>query len=124
MYRFFRDEVEFCLTRHYFLKPIGEHTALERQSQPASLLSTLPSWDELTAVDVQNRWVLQVKAHVVQDNQPDEIRKVQDHLLAIRNELDGVFNFRSIDRKVHDTRVAQQPQGIQALPQRVTVGTV
>ena len=124
MYRFFRDEVEFCLTRHYFLKPIGEHTALERQSQPASLLSTLPAWNELTAVDVQNRWVLQVKAHVVQDNQPDEIRKVQDHLLAIRNELDGVFNFRSIDRKVHDTRVAQQPQGIQALPQRVTVGTV
>jgi mediator of RNA polymerase II transcription subunit 18 len=124
MYRFFRDEVEFCLTRHYLLKPITEYAPLGRQGQPAVPLSTLPSWKELTSMDLQDRWVLQVKAHVVQDNHPDEIRKAQDQLLAIRTELDGVFNFKSIDRKVHDTRVAQQPQGIQQLPQRVTVGTV
>ncbi|KAI9155497.1 Mediator of RNA polymerase II transcription subunit 18 [Paramyrothecium foliicola] len=125
MYRFFRDEVEFCLTRHYFVKPLSEYTSLEaRQGQQPTPLASLPAWEELTPVDMQSRWVLQVKVHVAQDNHPDEIRKAQDNLLAIRGELDGVFNFRSIDRKVHDTRIAQQPQGIQALPQRVTVGTI
>jgi mediator of RNA polymerase II transcription subunit 18 len=65
-----------------------------------------------------------VKAHVLQDNKPDEIRKAQDQLLSIRGELDGVFDFRAIDRKVHDTRVAQQQQGVQVLPQKVTLGKV
>lgn len=71
---------------------------------------------------MQNRWILQARIHVLQDNKPDELRKAQDQLMAIRNELDGVFEFRNIDRKVHDTRVAQQPQGVQALPQKVRIG--
>lgn len=71
---------------------------------------------------MEKRWFLLVKAHVLQDNKPDEIRKAQDQLLGIRGELDGVFDFKGIDRKVHDTRVAQQQQGIQALPQKVMLG--
>lgn len=71
---------------------------------------------------MQNRWVLQVKSHVLQDNKPDEIRKAQDNLQSIRGELEGAFDFRSIDRKVHDTRMALQQQGIQALPQKVMLG--
>jgi mediator of RNA polymerase II transcription subunit 18, fungi type len=71
---------------------------------------------------MEKRWFLFVKVHVLQDNKPDEIRKAQDLLLGIRNELDGVFDFKGIDRKVHDTRVAQQQQGIQALPQKVMLG--
>lgn len=76
----------------------------------------------MTPVDKEKRWFLHVKAHVLQDNKPDEIRKAQDQLLAIRAELDGVFDFRLIDRKVHDTRIAQQPMGTQALPQIQKVG--
>jgi mediator of RNA polymerase II transcription subunit 18 len=66
--------------------------------------------------------VLQVKAHVLQDNKPDEIRKAQDRLMAIRGELDGVFDFKTIDRKVHDTRVALQQPGVRVLPQKVKLG--
>jgi mediator of RNA polymerase II transcription subunit 18 len=36
--------------------------------------------------------------------------------------LEGAFDFKTIDRKVHDTRIAQQQQGIQALPQKVILG--
>lgn len=123
MYRFFRDEVEFCLTRQYFLRAIHDYAPLEaRQHQPSEPLSTLPAWESLTPVDMQNRWILQVKAHVLQDNKPDDIRKAQDQLASIRVELEGSFDFKTIDRKVHDTRVATQQQGIQALPQKVMLG--
>ncbi|KND89012.1 Mediator of RNA polymerase II transcription subunit 18 [Tolypocladium ophioglossoides CBS 100239] len=123
VYRFFRDQIEFCLTRQYFLKAIHDYTPLEsRQHQPPEPLSTLPAWDSLTPVDMQNRWILQVKIHVLQDNKPDEIRKAQDQLASICGELEGSFDFKTIDRKVHDTRVAMQQQGIQALPQKVMLG--
>ncbi|KJZ79701.1 hypothetical protein HIM_01170 [Hirsutella minnesotensis 3608] len=122
-YRFFRDEIEFRLTKHYFVQQITEYTPLESRSQPSpGPCATLPAWDALTPVDMQGRWILQVKAHVLQDNKPDEIRKVQDRLMSIRSELEGAFDFKPIDRKVHDTRVALQQQGIQALPQKVILG--
>ncbi|TWU78435.1 hypothetical protein ED733_008848 [Metarhizium rileyi] len=122
-YRFFREEIEFCLTRQYFLRPIGDYTPLESGGgQQPSPLTSLPVWDAVTPVDMQNRWILLVKSHVVQDNKPDEIRIAQDRLLSIRGELEGAFDFKIIDRKVHDTRIAQQQQGIQALPQKVMLG--
>ncbi|GJN73487.1 hypothetical protein PLICBS_007565 [Purpureocillium lilacinum] len=123
LYRFFRDDIEFCLSRQYFLKRINDYMPLgPTQHNTTEPLQTLPAWDALTPMDGQNRWVLQIKAHVLQDNKPDEIRKAQDQLMAIRGELDGVFDFKTIDRKVHDTRLAMQQQGIQALPQRVMLG--
>lgn len=121
-YRFFRDEVEFCLTKHYLVRPIGDYTPLETRTQAPVPLESLPSWDNLTPVDQQLRWTLQVKTHVLQDNKPDDIRKAQDQLMAIRAELEGVFDFKPVDRKVYDTRVALQQQGIQALPQKMMLG--
>lgn len=123
MYRFFRDDVEFCLTRHYFVGPLEDYVPLAAKSAPPTEpKSALPAWESLTRVDSQNRWILQVKAHVVQDNKPDEIKKAQDQLLKFRTDLEGVFDFKVIDRKVHDTRVVMQQQGVQVLPQKVLLG--
>lgn len=122
VFRFYRDEIEFCLVRHYFLQPLESYVSMETKQQPSFPLDVLPSWEALTPVDQQKRWFLHVKAHVMQDNKPDEIRKAQDQLLAVRRELEGVFDFRGIDRKVHDTRVMLQAQGVQQLPQKVTIG--
>ncbi|KAF7558426.1 hypothetical protein G7046_g5746 [Stylonectria norvegica] len=122
VYHFFREEVEFCLVRDYFSRPLEDYVPLEQKTQPAVPSATLPAWEDLTPIDLEKRWYLFVKIHVLQDDKPDELRKAQDQLLAIRDELDGVIEFLSIDRKVHDTRVAQQQQGIQALPQKVTIG--
>ncbi|KAH7261759.1 mediator complex, subunit Med18 [Fusarium tricinctum] len=122
VFRFYRDEIEFCLVRHYFLQPLEGYVPMETKQQPSFPLDVLPSWEALTPVDQQKRWFLHVKAHVMQDNKPDEIRKAQDQLLAVRRELEGVFDFRGIDRKVHDTRVMPQAQGVQQLPQKVTIG--
>ncbi|KAL6812093.1 mediator complex, subunit Med18 [Trichoderma sp. SZMC 28015] len=123
MYRFFRDDVEFCLTRHYFVGPLEDYVPLAaKTAPPTEPKPTLPAWESLTRVDSQNRWILQVKAHVVQDNKPDEIKKAQDQLLKFRTDLEGVFDFKVIDRKVHDTRVVMQQQGVQVLPQKVLLG--
>lgn len=103
------------------MKPVDDYIPFEARTVQASPLQSLPSWDAFTPLDMQQRWFLQVKVHVLQDNKPDEIRKAQDQLLAIRAELDGVFDFKAIDRKVHDTRVTPQQQGIQQLPQKLVV---
>ena len=109
--------------RQLLCRSLKDHTPLDpRQSQANVPLSTLPSWESITPVDMQDRWFLQVKVHVLQDNKPEEVRKAQDQLLSLRNELGGVFDFKTIDRKAHDTRVALPQQGIQALPQKVTLG--
>lgn len=71
---------------------------------------------------MQQRWILQVGVHILQDNKPDELRIGQEKLLALKTELEGVFDFKVMDRKVHDTRVAMQQQGIQTLPQKVMIG--
>lgn len=104
MLRFFRDELEFTLTRHYFTHPISAYQPLATKSQPTVPLSTLPAWEDLTPMDSQRRWVLQIKTHVLQDTRPDEVRRGQEALLAVMEELSGVFEFKVIDRKVHDTR--------------------
>ncbi|KAI5462045.1 mediator complex, subunit Med18 [Mariannaea sp. PMI_226] len=124
IYRFFREDIEFCLVRQYYPYAYAPNYAPTTPSGwvPAAPEAKLPAWENLITVDTQKRWFLFVKAHVLQDHKPDEIRKVQDQLLGIRNELDGVFDFRSIDRKVYDTRIAQQQQGIQTLPQKVMLG--
>ncbi|KAH6874800.1 mediator complex, subunit Med18 [Thelonectria olida] len=109
MYRFFREDTEFCLVRQYYPKEY-------------SINQGAPGSESLVPVDTQRRWFLFVKGHILQDNKPDEIRKIQDQLLGIRTELEGVFEFKNIDRKVFDTRIAQQPQGIQTLPQKMTLG--
>jgi mediator of RNA polymerase II transcription subunit 18 len=123
MYRFYRDDVEFCLVRHHFCRPLADYSPLEGRTSPElAPLPNLPAWDSLTPVDMQRRWILQIKTHVTQDNKPDEIRKAQETLTSTRNELEGAFDFKTVDRKVYDTRVALQQQGIQALPQKVTIG--
>jgi mediator of RNA polymerase II transcription subunit 18 len=112
-----------CLTKQHIFKNIQEYSTIEsRSAAEFSPAQQLPAWESLTPMDKQNRWILQVKTHVLQDNKPDEIRKAQEQLHSIRNELDGVFAFKVIDRKVHDTRVALPQQGVQALPQKVTIG--
>ncbi|QPG98471.1 hypothetical protein C2857_007642 [Epichloe festucae Fl1] len=122
-YYFFRGDVKFRLLRHLFTRGIEDYTPLEaRGGQQPTPATMLPAWEAITPVDSQKRWFLLVERHVVQDNNPDEIRKAQDQLLAVRAELEGAFEFRAIDRKVHDTRIAQQQQGIQALPQKVMLG--
>ncbi|KAM0425672.1 hypothetical protein ACHAPT_009204 [Fusarium lateritium] len=121
-HRFYRDDVEFCLVRSYFLHPHSRYVSVESRTESFLPLDSLPPLESLVPVDMEKRWFLHVKTHVMKDNKPDELRKAQDQLLAIRAELEGVFDFRSIDRKVYDTRIAQQAQGIQALPQKVVIG--
>lgn len=122
MYRFYNNDLEFCLYRQFFLRPLNDHMPLEsRQHQTSPPLAQLPAYDSLVPIDGQGRWILLVKAHVVEDNKPDEIQKAQDQLNTVRRDLDGVFNFRAIDRKVHDTRVIQRQQGVQVLPQKVAL---
>lgn len=93
-----------------------------RQGSDLQPAQTVPAWDSLAPLDMQRRWILKISTHIIQDNKPDEIRAAQDRLMSIRNELEGIFDFKVVDRKVHDTRVSQQQQPMPVLPRKVTIG--
>ncbi|KAK2021267.1 hypothetical protein LX32DRAFT_699513 [Colletotrichum zoysiae] len=111
-HQFFREDVEFCLSRHYILQMNGDN---------GPLTQTAP-WETMSPADPGRRWMFLIKVHVHQDNKPDEILKAHEQLANIRRELEGVFDFKLFDRRIHDTRVAVEVRNAPApLPQVMTV---
>ncbi|TDZ24661.1 Mediator of RNA polymerase II transcription subunit 18 [Colletotrichum orbiculare MAFF 240422] len=111
-YQFFKDEIEFCLSRHYMIPPNGEGTPLTQ----------LPPWESFNPGDPGRRWMFLIKVHVHQDNKPDEVIKAHAQLADVRRDLEGVFDFKMFDRRIHDTRVAVEMRNAPApLPQVMTV---
>jgi mediator of RNA polymerase II transcription subunit 18 len=97
-FTFVRDNVEFALSRWYHLP----------QSPPASAPgAALPAWSELKPMDPARKWMFTVALNVMEDNQPEKMKKANDELLHIRTELEQMFEFKSIDRRVFDTRIAK-----------------
>lgn len=95
----------------------------EQDYPPAEPMNPLPPWEVFNNVDNLNQWMLVVKTHVLQDNKPDEVRKAQEQLVALKNELEGVFQFEVIERQFLDTRVPLAVQSLPApLPQVVKAG--
>ena len=116
-YQFFRDDLEICLSRLLLPVPQGQDEPYAGPSNP------LPSWETITNVDELQQWMLVVKLHVLQDNKPDEVRKAQEQLAALKSELEGVFQFEVIERQFLDTRVPLTVQANPApLPQVVRAG--
>ncbi|KAI5863546.1 mediator complex, subunit Med18 [Durotheca rogersii] len=104
-YSLVRDNVEFVFSRYYHV-PTDAGAAAGAGPRPAA---SLPAWADLRPVDPAQKWVLNVKLNVFDDTQPDKVKKALEELLAIRAELAGVFDFRPIDRRVFDTRIAPPP---------------
>ncbi|OTB03471.1 hypothetical protein M426DRAFT_178372 [Hypoxylon sp. CI-4A] len=98
-YAFVRENVEFVFSRYYRIN-------LEENNSPAA---TLPAWADLRPVDPARKWVLNVKLNVLDDSQPDKVRKANEEILAVKAELDKLFDFKVIDRKAFDTRIAPPP---------------
>ncbi len=126
-YSYFRDSIEYSLVRYYLVPtvatgppgPDGGSSQPQPQPEPEPL-DSLPAWDQLTPVDPAGKWILYVKTEVPEDNSPENMQKAQDELMAVREQLTGVFDFKVFDRRAHDTRIAQPVTNIPApLPQVV-----
>ncbi|KAH7040187.1 mediator complex, subunit Med18 [Microdochium trichocladiopsis] len=125
-YTFVRGSVEFVFTRYYHLPDAAMRslstassaapghpspTPQPHQQQPQGPAPTLPPWDDLRPVDPAQKWILSVRLSVVEDNQPDKMQKATDELMGVRAEMERLFDFRVVDRRVFDTRMAALPVG-------------
>lgn len=72
-------------------------------------MKSLPAFDNLRPVDPAQKWVLNIKLNVLEDNQPDKVRKASEELLRVRIELEKLFDFKILDRRIFDTRIAPPP---------------
>ncbi|KAI0837231.1 mediator complex, subunit Med18 [Hypoxylon sp. FL0890] len=95
---FVRDNVEFVFSRYYHLP-----------DSPGRPVASLPAFADLRPLDPAQKWVLNVKLNVLDDSQPDKIKKAMEELLNVKAELDKIFDFKPIDRRVFDTRIAPPP---------------
>ncbi|CAJ2511700.1 Uu.00g073250.m01.CDS01 [Anthostomella pinea] len=97
-YSFVRGNVEFVFSRYYHLP-----------DSPGRAVTVLPAWADLRPVDPAQKWVLNVKLNVPDDSQPDNVKKATEELMAVKAELDRMFDFKVVDRRVFDTRIAPPP---------------
>ncbi|KAI1780927.1 mediator complex, subunit Med18 [Hypoxylon cercidicola] len=97
-YSFVRENVEFVFSRYY-----------EVTGSPGRPITSLPPWADLKPLDPAQKWVLNVKLNVPDDSQPEKVKKAHEELLAVKAELDRLFEFKAIDRRVFDTRIAPPP---------------
>ncbi|ORY64501.1 mediator complex, subunit Med18 [Pseudomassariella vexata] len=106
-YTYVRETIEFSLNRYYYLPS----SSLE-QSAPSP---TLPPWSDLRPLDPSRKWTLHVKLNVIEDTQPEKMRKAAEELMNVKGELDQLFDFKVLDRRIFDTRIVAPP----TLPIRV-----
>ncbi|KAI1411193.1 mediator complex, subunit Med18 [Hypoxylon sp. FL1857] len=95
---FVRENVEFVFSRYYQLP-----------DSPGGPVASLPAFTDLRPLDPAQKWVLNVKLNVLDDSQPDKVKKAMEELLVVKAELDRLFDFKPIDRRVFDTRIAPPP---------------
>ncbi|KAI0156365.1 mediator complex, subunit Med18 [Xylariaceae sp. FL1272] len=98
-YSFIKGDVEIVFSRHYHLP-----------DSPSRPVQHMPAFGELRPVDSALKWVLNVKMNVTEDSQPDKLRKANEELMRVKAEFDKLFDFKLVDRRVFDTRIAQLPQ--------------
>ncbi|KAI1106335.1 mediator complex, subunit Med18 [Jackrogersella minutella] len=94
---FVRENAEFVFSRYYRLP-----------ESPGGPVASLPPFTALRPVDSAQKWVLNIKMNV-DESQPDKVKKATEELLAVKAELDKIFNFKTLDRRVFDTRIAPPP---------------
>jgi mediator of RNA polymerase II transcription subunit 18, fungi type len=91
---FFNDDIEYVLTRWHKLPPADN--------------LALPAWDALIPVDPTGGWVFLIRTHVFEENSPDKMKRALDDLTAAQKQLSGIFEFKVVDRRAHDTRLVQK----------------
>ncbi|KAI0809562.1 mediator complex, subunit Med18 [Xylaria sp. FL0064] len=97
-YSFNRGDLEIVLSRYYHLP--------ESPNRP---IAHLPAWADLRPVDPAQKWVLNVKLNVAEDGQPEKLAKANEQLMRNKAEFDKLFDFKIVDRRVFDTRIAPPP---------------
>ncbi|KAI1454726.1 mediator complex, subunit Med18 [Annulohypoxylon moriforme] len=95
---FVRENIEFVFSRYYHLP-----------DSPGRPVTTLPAFADLRPVDPAQKWVLNVKLNVLDDNQPDKVKKASEELLDVKAELEKLFDFKVLDRRIFDTRITPPP---------------
>ncbi|KAL2073194.1 hypothetical protein VTL71DRAFT_10518 [Oculimacula yallundae] len=85
--RFVHGDVVFELTR-YLQLPVNESEG------PSYSRSELPAFDTLTPFDSENKWILTAFTVVTKGDDPDQMKKGIDQLVAIKGDFEGCFDFK------------------------------
>jgi mediator of RNA polymerase II transcription subunit 18 len=101
-YRFAHGNVVIHLTR--FLKIPLSAQEWDSDGRP-KVNSSMPPYEKLSPFDEENKWVLMAKVDLTNGNDQDLVRKGTEELLALKADLEGLFDFQVKDRLIFDTRV-------------------
>jgi mediator of RNA polymerase II transcription subunit 18 len=101
-YRLILGNIVFCLGR-YLQFPRGEQDVGDN-GQPTPN-RRLPAFECLAPFDADNKWIITARVEVLNGNDPEQMQKGIDELMAIKSDFEGVFDFQVIDRHTFDTRV-------------------
>ncbi|CAK7220185.1 hypothetical protein SCUCBS95973_004072 [Sporothrix curviconia] len=110
---------EYALVRYHRLPS----AAPAAPGTPPTPLAALPAWDELmtsATFDPSRQWLFFVRRHVHGDTSPEKMKKALGELEAARVQLTGIFAFKPVDRRAHDTRIERPVNNMPAqMPQKL-----
>jgi len=101
-YRFVYGNVVIYVTRFLTFPQGAQEQDADGKPKP---VSTLPPFEVLTPFDGENKWVMQAKVDLVSGGDQELVRKATEELLALKTELEGLFDLKVKDRHIFDTRV-------------------
>lgn len=96
-YRFVYEDIVFDLSR-YLQIPEGNDVY-------GGISTRLPPFEALNAFDGENKWILTANVGVLNGNDPTQMQKGVDELVAVKMEFEGCFDFQALERHIFDTRV-------------------
>lgn len=99
-YHWWLNSVEYVLARSFVLPWDADVAPMQQIPKLASAEPIAPFW------------ILYVRASVksaAPATIPEHVRKAQAHLVQVRAQLMGVFDFKAFDRRCHDTRIQERP---------------
>jgi mediator of RNA polymerase II transcription subunit 18 len=70
-----------------------------------AIRATLPAFNNLTPFDSDNKWILTASILVAKGDNPQQMKNGMDQLVAVKNDFEGCFDFKAMDRHIFDTRV-------------------
>lgn len=99
-HQFVHSNVILTLSRYLTLPSLSPSTPDEKIYN-----RSLPSYESLTPFDPENKWICTAKVRLSNGTDQEQMAMGLGELMGVKNELEGCFNLKVVDRLVFDTRV-------------------
>ncbi|KAE8453125.1 hypothetical protein EG329_012312 [Mollisiaceae sp. DMI_Dod_QoI] len=106
-HRFSKEVIQECnrFVHGNVVFELNRYLELPTNGTASSFRNELPPFESLIPFDADNKWILTASVLVLDGNNPEQMQKGIDELVAVKIDFEGCFDFQALDRHIFDTRI-------------------